>query len=250
MGARINGIPAKPDVNEKSDEVGKRHSDILMKFDAETARRSIYVDFEGEGKNTRSRYPLPHMVGIFRPAPVKGGGGEYEAVFFREAWKAPVNGSREKSRTAGFAETIVGLIEEAKARDGLICFWSEHELVVIKANAPELADAFETVGFNLLPPLRTIKNRNCWLLDKSSGKGLNQYLEVFLEKRPRVGEIKPGPAEACRRIDRACGTHGRWKNWPENKKEYVRNLISYNKEDCKSTWLLGRKLGNMNGGSR
>jgi hypothetical protein len=215
---------------------GKVGLNMSLNFDAETARRSIYVDFEGEGKNARSRCPLPHMVGIFRPDPVRGGGGEYEAVFFREAWKAPVNGSHEKSRTAGFAETIAELIAEAKTRGGFIGFWSEHELGVIKANAPELADAFETVGFNLLPPLRTIKNRNRWQLDKASGKGLNQYLEVFLEKRPRVGEIKPGPAEACRRIGRACSTHGRWRNWPENKKEYVRNLIRYNKQDCKSTW--------------
>jgi hypothetical protein len=250
MGARINGIPAKPDVNEKSDEVCKRHSGILMKFDAETARCSIYVDFEGEGKNTRARYPLPHMAGIFRPDPERSGGGKYEAVFFREAWTAPVNGSSEQSRIAGFEETLAELIAEAKACNGCIGFWSEHELNVIKENAPGLVDDFETVGINLLPPLRTIKNRNRWQLDKSSGKGLNQYLEMFLEKRPRVGEIKPGPAEACRRIDRACSTHGRWRNWPENKKEYVRNLIRYNKEDCKSTWLLGRKLGNMNGGSR
>ena len=247
MGARITG---KHGGNEKFDESGKRHPGNMREFDAEVARRSIYLDFEGEGRNDRSCHPLPHMAGIFRPDPVKGGGGEYEAVFFREAWTAPVNGSREKSRIASFAETIAGLIEEAKARDSLICFWSEHELGVIKANAPELADAFEAVGFNLLPPLRTIKNRYRWRLDKSSGKGLNQYLELFLEKRPRVSEIQPGPAEACRRVDRACGTHGRWKNWPENKKEYVRNLIRYNKEDCKSTWLLGRKLGNINSGSR
>ena len=229
---------------------GKVILNAPLNFDPGTARRSIYVDFEGEGKNAGSRYPLPHMVGIFRPDPVRGGGGKYEAVFFREAWGAPVNGSREKSCIAGFAETIAGLIEEAKARDSLICFWSEHELGVIKANAPELAAAFEAVGFNLLPPLRTIKNRYRWRLDKSSGKGLNQYLELFLEKRPRVSEIQPGPAEACRRIDRACNAHARWRNWPETKKKYARNLISYNKEDCKSTWLLGRKLGNMSGGSR
>ena len=229
---------------------GKVFLNAPLNFDPGTARRSIYVDFEGEGPNNRSDHPLPRMVGIFRPDPVKGGGGEYEAVFFREAWKAPANGSGEKSRTAGFAETIAELVAEAKAHGGFIGFWSEHELGVIKANAPELADAFEVVGFNLLPPLRRIKNRNRWRLDKSSGKGLNQYLEIFLHNRPRVSEIQPGPAEACRRIDRACNAHARWRNWPETKKKYVRNLISYNKEDCKSTWLLGRKLGNINSVSR
>ena len=217
-----------------------------LHFDAKTARRSIYVDFEGVGKNAATDYPLPHMVGIFRPDPVKGGGGEYEAVYFRDSWKAPANGSREKARTAGFAETIAGLIAEAIARDGFIAFWSTHELETIQANAPELADAFGAVGFNLLPPLRTIKNRYRWRLDESSGKELNQYLQVFRGNRPLVGEIKPGPAEACRRIDKACSAHGRWKSWPEHKKEYVRNLVRYNKEDCRATWLLGQKLGNMN----
>jgi len=61
-------------------------------LDPQIARRSVYLDFEGEGKNSNTGIPLPHMAGIFRPNPVKGGGCSYEAVFFKETWKAPVNG--------------------------------------------------------------------------------------------------------------------------------------------------------------
>ena len=84
MGAGIIRVH-EPDCNEEFDEKSKSHQDIMMEFDAEMARRSIYLDFEGEGKNARARYPLPHMAGIFRPDPDKGGGGKYETVFFREA---------------------------------------------------------------------------------------------------------------------------------------------------------------------
>ena len=216
-----------------------------MIFNPQIARRSVYIDFEGEGKNRKSGNPLPHMVGTFRPNPIKGGGGIYKALFFRESWKAPVNGSQGKADIADFDVEVSNLIEEASETGSYIIYWSDYERRVIELNAPHLLKSFEEVAFNLLPPLRTIKNKRRIELDVAIDKTLNQYMKVFLPKRPFVQEFNPGPAEVCRRIDHYSTKILKWSKWPEDKKRYVLNLLKYNEEDCRATWLLGRKLANM-----
>ena len=83
-------------------------------------------------------------------------------------------------------------------------------------------------------------------LDESIDKILNQYIQAFLPNLSQVKEFQPGPAEACRRIDAQSTQVTRWRSWPEKSKEYVKNILEYNEEDCRATWLLGKKLGNVN----
>ena len=218
---------------------------VRTKFNSEIARNSIYLDFEGEGKKKTSGSPLPHMAGLFRPNS-NGNGGIYDAIFFKSAWQPAKNGSRGLAKTGDFKITIENLITEAKEKGAYIVFWSDYERNVIELNAPELLDSFESVSFNLLPPLRTIKNRKKIALDQELGKVLNQYLKAFTN-RPLIESCQPGPAESCKRIDNFSKKHPKWKDWPTDKKQYLYDLLEYNKKDCCATWWLGKKLGNIIG---
>jgi len=217
-----------------------------MNFNAQKARQSLYLDFEGEGRSSLSHCPMPHMLGIFRPHPVRGGSGKYEAVFFNETWTAPVNGSSSRAHIAEFEQTINNLIALARERDGCLVYWSDHERHIVEQYAPKSLEAFNEVGFNLLPALRKLKNKRNLMLDESIDKVLNQYLNAFIPKRPLINECRPGPAEACRRIDQCTRRYTRWGRWPNPKKQYVLNLLSYNEKDCRATWWLAKKLGNIN----
>lgn len=216
-----------------------------MDFDIEVARNSIYLDFEGEGKSNNKGIPLPHMAGVFRPKADKGGGGSYEPVFFRDNWIGPRNGSKDAT-ILGFENFIDGLIREVKEKQGLIVFWSDYERSVIELNLPHRLQAFNEHSFNLLPPFRKLKNREKKELDKTIPKVLNQYMKAFHPNRKLVPDLEPGAAEICRRIDNFCEKYKKWRQWPEEKKQYVYDLLEYNKLDCVSTWLLAKKLGNRN----
>lgn len=218
-----------------------------MIFDSVTARNSIYLDFEGEGQgNNAANAPLPHMAGIFRPNPKSGGGGTYESVFFRESWKAPANGSNGRAHIDKFDRTIENLIKEAEEKNSFIVFWSDYERSVINLNTPHILELFDSVSFNLLPPLRTIKNQRHIDIDQGIEKVLNQYLKAFLPARPLVPTGGLGPAEACRRIDKFSNIYPMWHDWPNKKKQYLNDLLDYNEKDCRATWWLGKKLGNIN----
>jgi len=218
-----------------------------MDFNRIIARNSIYLDFEGEGKSRNTGIPLPHMAGVFRPNPGNGSNEKYEAIFFKEFWKPCKNGSQNKGRIEKFATTIENLIKEAKDKDACIVFWSDYERSVIELNAPAYLDMFEGVSFNLLPPLRKIKNSKAIVLDENlKKKVLNQYLKAFCPNRPLVQTYNIGPAEACRRIDNFSEHYPKWGNWPTEKKQYLYDLLKYNEEDCRATWWLGKKLGNIN----
>lgn len=214
-----------------------------MEFNSTIARNSIYLDFEGEGKKKTAGTPLPHMAGLFRPKSI-GSGGTYEAIFFKSTWEAAKNGSKGKARISDFKSAIENLIKEAKENNAYIVFWSDYERKVIELNAPELLDKFASVAFNLLPPLRRIKNRKRIQLDDALEKVLNQYLKAFTN-RPLIQPCKPGPAESCKRIDNFSSKYPKWKSWPVEKKQYIYDLLEYNEKDCRATWWLGKKLGNM-----
>ncbi len=215
-----------------------------MELNKDNCRQSIYLDFEGTGRTQENDCPLPHMAGLFRPNE-NGKAGSYEAIFFNSQWIAPKNGSSGKGSIEEFDKAINMMIDEANDKQSCIVFWSDHERGVIEKYLPELYDSFEKVGFNLLPELRSIKNRRNIELDESIDKKLNQYLKAFYPERQQISSFNPGPAEACRKIDTCSQRSRRWSNWDDKEKQYVRDLLSYNEQDCKATWLLALKYSNM-----
>ena len=209
-------------------------------------RNSIFIDFEGEGKRRDGTIPLPHMVGVFRPND-KGKSGNYQATFFREQWHPAANGTGGKATEDEFEDFFKSLILECKQNSKLCIFWSSHELKVLELYLPrKLFDELSKYSFNLLPDVRRYANlrRNRLLDSGERARKLDEYFQLYYRKRSPFPSIKPGPAETCRRIDRACHSNKRWKNFSDRQKTYVKDLLAYNEGDVRCTWLLALKVAN------
>ena len=76
------------------------------------------------------------------------------------------------------------------------------------------------------------------------GKLLEEFLAAMFKKRNPYPPFPLGAAEACRKIDKASKKYKKWKHWPDKEKGYVKDLIQYNIGDCRSTWLIAKRLGN------
>ena len=65
------------------------------------------------------------------------------------------------------------------------------------------------------------------------------------QKRHPYPPFPLGAAEACRRIDTACVNHRKWRRFTDKQKNYAKDLVQYNQGDCRSTWLIAKKLANV-----
>ena len=209
-------------------------------------RRSLYIDFEGEGRSSNNTLPLPHMVGEFRPNQNKKS-GKYSPVFFKRQWHPAANGAGASARTVAFSEYFQSVLDECKSHKSLLIFWSDHERNVLEKHLPKtIYEEISPYFHNLLIDARSYSNaRGMRLLENGDRvESLNQYFAIHYPKRKPYPLISPGPAETCRRIDDACTKHSKWCNFSEKQKAYVKNLIDYNRGDLASTWLLALKLAN------
>jgi hypothetical protein len=207
-------------------------------------RNAIYLDFEGEGKKRNNEIPKPHMAGFFRPNS-KGKSGKYNCIFFNKNWKAASNGIRAAGYEY-FDTCFEMLAHELEEKDAYLVYWTIHEEVVLEKYLPQgLFDRLSPRLHNLHPIARTYANGRRIFGNNVSArnKTLEEFFEVLYCKR------KPNPplraAEACRRIDKACSKHKKWKQFSEKQKNYVKDLTAYNQGDCRSTWLIAKKLGNF-----
>ena len=209
-------------------------------------RNAIYLDFEGEGKKRDGSVPEPHMAGIFRPNQT-GGGGKYECVFFKPQWNLASDGVGKKSFIGTFDGCFESLTDELEATGCYLIYWSIHEDTILEKFLPRsIYKNLKPQMYNLHPAAKTYLKRNRKFEDNETGKGktLEQCFDAMYKKRRPYPPFPLGAAEACRRIDRACGTHTKWKSFSEKQQSYVQNLIQYNKGDCESTWVIAKRGGN------
>ncbi len=209
-------------------------------------RAAIYLDFEGEGKKLDKTIPAPHMAGFFRPNQTRTG-GKHSCVFFSPLWKVVRNHFFKKAVIADFSDCFEQLALEVNATGQHIVYWSIHEEIILKKYLP--ANIFKMIQprlHNLLPVARRYANRK-----KTFGRGqsaskrsLEDFLAALYKKRNPYPPFPLGAAEACRRIDKACATHTRWRNFSKKQKSYADELVKYNEGDCKSTWLIAKRIGN------
>ena len=209
-------------------------------------RNSIFIDFEGLGKTTENAAPLPHMVGEFKPNS-RGKGGVYKAIFFKGEWRPAKNGVWSLAEINIFNSYFSELLIEAKSRQCLIIHWSIHEKVILEKYLPAaLFNSLEKYLHNILPDVRRYTNRRRRRILESGEKAhsLDEYFKLWYQKRKPYPPINPGPAETCRRIDAACKSNSRWKNFSDRQQRYVKDLIAYNRGDVECTWLLSLKVAN------
>jgi hypothetical protein len=210
----------------------------------EKAKNSIFIDFEGEGRTLDGSVPMPHMLGTFRPK-TDDFPAEYEAWFFKPQWKPVVNGSRGIANIIELSDLLENLIEESISKGSYLVYWTEHEKKIVEEHCPEHYKEFSDVGFNAKPPIDKMYDQQEFLnREFLRPNTLSGYMEFYFPSNREIGNIDPGAAESCRRLDKACEANRKWGKWIDKQKKIARDLLNYNKSDCRSTWKLTRKLAN------
>jgi len=211
-------------------------------------RSAIYLDFEGEGKKRDGTVPMPHMAGTLRPN-ATGGGGKYSCVFFKQCWK-PASDGIPSSECLSFRDYFEILLSELKEKNCHLVYWTMHESMILETYLePELYVRLAPYLVNLHPLAKTYASRRRSFGHQASAKGrsLEDFLGALYKKRNPYPPFPLGPAEACRRVDVATRKNMNWKHFSDKQKGYVKDLIAYNLGDCRSTWLIAKRIGNYYG---
>jgi hypothetical protein len=209
-------------------------------------RNAIYLDFEGEGKKADGLVPQPHMAGLFRPNPA-GKGGQYACVFFKKEWKPAFNGCSAAVACSSFDDFFAEILQELETRDCKLLYWTMHEAVILEKYLDhKLYSKLIPRLYNLHPIAKKYANKKRLFgnQDTASKHPLEDFFAVMHEKRNPHPPFPLGAAEACRRIDTACSKHRKWSHFSDKQKAYVNELVAYNTGDCRSTWLIAKRLGN------
>ena len=209
-------------------------------------RNALYIDFEGEGKKKDGTVPQPHMAGLFRPN-TTGKSGKYSCVFFSTLWKVVANHFQKMAVIEDFVDYFENLSLELNETKQHLVFWSIHEEMILKKFLP--TKIFERLAprlHNLHPIARRYANsrRAFGKNESAKGKTLEEFFAVLYQKRHPYPPFPLGAAEACRRINKACTRHNRWRKFTVKQQSCADALVEYNGGDCKSTWLIAKRLGN------
>ena len=209
----------------------------------EEVRRSLIFDFEGEGVAARNTLPpKPHMVGCFVPNST-GRSGHYQWVTFQEIWRPAINGSKKEAKFQSFSSFFLEQAIKLKNQGGRLIHWSHYENEILEAYLTKKEfKEIKPLLFNARIPAKRYIRLTQGI--KSKGKSLEQFFEAMYRKRHPYPPLTIGAAESCRRIDAACKRNKKWKSFSERQKNYVHDLIAYNEGDCRSTWLIAKRLAN------
>ncbi len=202
------------------------------------SKRAIVVDFEGEGKRTDGSIPTPILLGAWGPFG-NNTRHTYKAWLLRPHL-VPMTRPRNligKRVVATIKEALEEILELAEKLSAPVAFYSEHELKIIRQEAPTLEDRLVAISVNV----RTIAKSEC----TNRSIKLEEYKLAHVIRALRVATKPSVPpkvtaAGACRIIEKGTAKSRRWKSWPENARAQARELLRYNKEDVITTYKLLR----------
>ena len=209
-------------------------------------RNAFFIDFEGEGKKKDGTVPRPHMAGLFRPNPT-GKSGKHTCVFFSPLWKVVSNHFHMTAVIEEFTDYFEKLSLELNVTKQYLVFWSIHEEMILKKFLHE--NTFKRLAprlHNLHPIAKryATRKRGFGTNESAKGKTLEEFFAVLYQKRHPYPPFPLGPAKACRLIDAACVKYNRWNKFTNTQQNAADALVQYNGGDCKSTWLIAKRLGN------
>jgi len=221
----------------------KNHSTLT----AAEFRSAIYLDFEGRKSVGDEKNPLPHMAGTFRPNS-SGSSGKYHANFFKSDWKPAKSGGGEKVNNESFLDFFSSLSIELETHKKHLIYWTVHEEMVLERHlTDDLRLRLEPYLYNLHPVAKTYMNRRKAFGPDTTArsKSLEEFFSAMYKKRSPYPPLELGPSVVCQRIDTACVRTQRWSKFTVNQKRYVKDLLAYNEGDCRSTWLIAKRVGNI-----
>ena len=204
---------------------------------------TLFLDFEGEGPKGPDRVPqLPFLAGLYRPK-ARGRKSQFSVSLFREHCTPVKNGIPEISEITTLEAFITHITTRAETEGLTVCYWSHHELETVRHFlSTNIAERFEAVSLNVKPLADRHLNRRGRKIADIEDKALNAYLSAISPKSALVNAPNVGAAESCRRLDRYSTNQKKWSNWDEKQKEVATDLVKYNREDCRATASIMRKL--------
>lgn len=209
-------------------------------------RNAIYFDFEGEGKRRGSTVPpKPKICGFFRPNE-KGKSGKFNVACFDPLWKPVFSSNRNSCYISSFKDCFYEVLTELDKNDKYLIHWTEHERQVLKTYLDnDLYEILETYLYNLHPVAQKYVRVTNKFGDKSRGRGrkLEDFYASIYPGREAQPSLSYGAAESCRKINKVCSKTKLWRSFSDKEKKIVCDLIDYNHGDCKSAWLIAKRLG-------
>ena len=205
--------------------------------------RTLFIDFEGEGRKgpDRSILPCPLLAGVYKPG-LGGTSTRYEVKLLKTGLEPLKNGISQITEILELPEFVEQIILRAERENCVIVYWSEHELKVIEELTPQLVGRFKEISFNAKPEAdRYLNQRNDHCREKQK-KALNAHLARICPKAKPVLSPRVGAAKSCKRLEAYCSKKRSWKTWTDAQKAVARDLIAYNREDCRATYQICKKL--------
>ena len=219
---------------------------ILTRVQFENA---ICLDFEGEGPGLSGpdRCKLPYLAGIYTPKSEKRS-GSYQLICFRDHWRPVANGLG--GTVTDFNEYFSQLAQVLETNRAHLIYWSVYEEEVLGRYLGLDSDILGRLHpwlYNLKLDMKPYRARRIRYGEEFSVKD-NRLVTWHAALHPQKKEpasLDVGAAETCRRLDRACARHKRWRHFSEREKAYARNLITYNRGDCLMVARIARKVVNV-----
>ena len=204
---------------------------------------TLFLDFEGEGPKGPDRVPqLPFLAGLYRPK-TDGQKSQFSISLFRKHCAPIKNGIPEISEITTLEAFITRITEQAEIEGLMICYWSHHELEIVRHFLPKsVAQRFEAVSLNVKPMADRHLNLRGQKLADADGKALNRYLSAICPKSTLVTAPTVGAAESCRRLERYSIKDKKWSKWREAHRGVAAELVRYNREDCLAASRIARKV--------
>ncbi len=212
------------------------------------AINAIYLDFEGRGPSPKDLdiKKLPHMAGIFKPKQ-DGFPEHYQCICFKEEWSPIANGHQRLviCEFIAFFQEMANQVQQSRSK---IIFWSDYERVVLKQflDKPTFKK-IEPFLINLKSSVDRYYGQRKELVARKdiSFDKLDDCFAAMYPKRKPFKELSIGAAKSCGTIDKMCIKNKKWKQFSEEQRSCIKDLIDYNFGDCKKTWLIAKKVSNL-----
>ena len=202
----------------------------------EDASRRVIVDFEGEGEKQGGELPAPILLGALVPDS-EGKKVTYHAwlldpVLMPVERAAALDGECRHRAVATLEEALGAVLALADRCRGDLAAFSNHERRVIEAHCAD-----EDLRTRFLDRLLNIKRQSDRALKKrhpGTGGSLEEQFRVLFPNGTFQKELEGGAARACRSLVSTARGDKRWSRWTSTQKAVARDLLRYNRHDCRA----------------
>lgn len=217
-------------------------------LDSETARRSVFFDFEASGAGGRT----PALLGwLWDPEPDDADGKLLftQAVVDEEIWSAanrtvPLTGGKSRCRALTLDDALAELAALVVDRDCQLVSWSTFDRDLFLEHCTD-TDVAEVLSEQYRDGKKTAKRwlRTCRPEIQLERQGLSgrhrlaTYLELFGKKHPNW-YAEGVSAEGIRAVREGLGAGGSYANLSSAQREAWKRVLGHNYWDCYGAYYV------------